>query len=133
MLKLSGYCEEDVGVVSHSTALSLFSIGAQFCAAAEPKLKLRLCFNGRRTRIPLPLHHLLCCSGLRCQGYYEFDVDVAFYEIFDEIITDLLQPDSLVRTVVQGESRYRKRGFLFATSATQNESTNPRLVQRSVR
>lgn len=30
------------------------------------------------------------------QGYYEFNVDVAFYEIFDEMITDLLKPDNLV-------------------------------------
>lgn len=29
------------------------------------------------------------------QGYYEFNVDVAFYEIFDEMITDLLKPDNL--------------------------------------
>eukprot|EP00903_Cladosiphon_okamuranus_P012440 g11653.t1 len=29
------------------------------------------------------------------EGYYEFNVDVAFYEIFDEMITDLLKPDNL--------------------------------------
>eukprot|EP00752_Nemacystus_decipiens_P002720 g2539.t1 len=31
------------------------------------------------------------------EGYFEFNLDVAFYEIFDEMITDLLKPDNLAR------------------------------------
>ncbi len=42
------------------------------------------------------LHRVHLCAQ---QGYYEFDVDVAFYEIFDEMITDLLQPDNLASSL----------------------------------
>eukprot|EP00904_Undaria_pinnatifida_P002469 jgi/Undpi1/12222/HiC_scaffold_5.g01898.m1 len=41
-----------------------------------------------------PMFQLLRDKAFGMQGFYEFDVDVAFYEIFDEMITDLLRPDN---------------------------------------
>ncbi|CAN0228063.1 unnamed protein product, partial [Pylaiella littoralis] len=43
-----------------------------------------------------PMFQLLRDKAFGIQeGYYEFNVDVSFYEIFDEVITDLLRPDNL--------------------------------------
>lgn len=60
-------------------------------------LKVLVAFLRRRPY----LRNVTCPSSLcllLTQGYFEFNVDVAFYEIFDEMITDLLKPDNLAST-----------------------------------
>lgn len=42
----------------------------------------------------------------RAQGFYEFEVEIEFYEIFDELITDLLRPDNQVSVPIERGSYF---------------------------
>lgn len=75
------------------------------------------------------IRYLIDCDGVVSrQGYYEFDVDVSFYEIFDEVITDLLRPDNLASAATSSESRKGPRSVSLFYRQYESYSTRERLL-----
>lgn len=88
-------------IVCSTFVLRFGSLHADVFSAVRPAVNItakyvpNICENDHHLLSALFSHNSLETAR---QGYYEFDVDVSFYEIFDEMITDLLKPDNLAST-----------------------------------